>query len=128
MNGLEVITKVYKEQSIKVGTKFVLGDNLYEVVSVNGVTKLKNITTEPLVEGEMIHDCNVIDMLDFLNSELREVSPVNFAEAARRNRKLRPINSLEFPMSVREALAYLSTIKDNKELKRLLEEEVWCTV
>lgn len=124
MLGLEIINKVYKENSIDIGAKVKCGSNIYIVEKVNNGTALRECVSTPK-RGKMVHNFSFSELLDFLNKECNILTLYTFSEAARRNRKMKPSTLDVDYMSLKEALAYLSSVSDASLLKALLEEEVW---
>ena len=124
MLGLELLNKIYKKNSIKIGTKIKCGSNFYVVEKVNSGTALREYVSTPN-RGKMVHNFSFCELLEFLNKECSVLTQYTFAEAARRNRKMKPaILNVDY-MNLKEALAYLSSVSDASLLKTLLEEEVW---
>ena len=124
MLGLELINKVYKENSLNIGTKVKCGSNIYIVEKVNSGTALRECLSTPN-RGKMVHNLSFSELLDFLNKECNILTLYTFSEAARRNRKMKPSTLDVDYMSLKEALTYLSSVSDASLLKTLLEEEVW---
>lgn len=125
MLGIELVNKVYKENSLEVGTNVRCGSKVYIVEKVNTGTALREYVSTTN-RGKMVHNLSFSELLDFLNEECYILTKYTFPEAARRNRKMKPatLSDVDY-MSLKEALAYLSSVSDASLLKKLLEEEVW---
>lgn len=97
----------------------------YIVESVKNGNALRELVPPPN-RGRMVHNFSFSELLDFLNSECCVLKRYTFAEAARRNKTMKPaiISDVDY-MNLRSALSYLSSISDSSLLKRLLEDEVW---
>lgn len=126
MNGFGVINSVYIAKSIPVGTTIICKKEAYEVFSSRNGAAIRKVSTVNGKQNPAIHNCPFPDLLDFMNSEVNIVTTVDFREAARLNRKMKPIvdKKTDF-MNLKDALSYMSNVKDNTLLKTLLEDKVW---
>ena len=127
MNGLEVINKVYLEKELPAGTTIICNGDTYEVFASRNGFAIRKVSSLSNKLNQAIHNCQFSELLDFMNSDVKIAITVDFKEAIRLNRKMKPIidDTIDF-MSVKDALSYMSYLDDNNLIKTLLEDKVWC--